>query len=93
MVLSGWALAFRKFSEDYVDAEQVAEDGEQRMWAGSFEPPWKFRADEWTTAVQDVPDSECPIKGYINSKGVRIYYAPWSRSCTRTKINTAKGER
>ena len=93
MVLSGWALAFRKFSNDYVSEEDTARQNELGLWAGTFTPPWEWRADKWTTAIQDVPDSECPIKGNINSKGERIYHAPWSRSYKRTKINTAKGER
>ena len=93
MVKSGWALAYRKFSNDYVAEEDDAKFNERGLWAGSFDTPWDFRAERWSAASQTAPDSECPIKGNINREGVRIYHAPWSRSYSRTKINTAKGER
>ena len=93
MVLSGWAVAYRKFSNDYITEEDEAKGAERGLWAGQFESPSEFRSNKWATAIQSAPDSECPIKGNINSKKVRIYHAPWSRSYNRTKINTAKGER
>lgn len=93
MVLSGWSLAYRKFSNDYIAEEDQAKSAKRGVWAGKFELPWEFRANRWGDAAENAPDSECPIKGNINSKGVRIYHAPWSRSYSRTRINNAKGER
>ena len=90
MVRSGWALAFRKYSTAYVDEEQRAQADGAGMWAGSFIPPWEFRAAKWKG--NDAPNPACPIKGNISKRG-RIYHAPWSRSYSRTRINTAKGER
>lgn len=90
MVRSGWALAFRKYSSAYVDEEDTAQAAGIGMWAGAFTPPWEFRAEKWKG--NDAPDPTCPIKGNI-SKGGRIYHTPWSRSYSRTRINTAKGER
>lgn len=43
LVSAGWALAYRQYSMDYVDEEQVAGAGRQGMWAGSFMPPWDYR--------------------------------------------------
>ena len=91
MVRSGWALAFRKYSTTYVPDEETARENNRGMWAGSFTAPWEFRAVKWKG--NDAPDPACPIKGNINGKGVRIYHTPWSRSYSRTRINTAKGER
>ena len=91
MVRSGWALAFRRYSTAYVVEEDAARTAGAGMWAGSFVPPWEFRAAKW--AGNDAPDPSCPIKGNINRKGERIYHAPWSRSYARTKVSTAKGER
>ena len=93
MVLAGWALAFRKFSDTYVAEEADAKAGGRGIWAGEFQPPWEFRSNKWQSASGDVPNSDCPIKGNINRKGIKIYHAPWSRSYKRTKINTTKGER
>lgn len=91
MVQSGWALAFRKYSTAYVGDEEAAREGNRGMWSGPFIPPWEFRAAKWKG--NDAPNPACPIKGNINRKGVRIYHTPWSRSYSRTRINTAKGER
>ena len=43
MVLNGWALAYRKYSTDYVDAEAVAEKARVGLWRGEFEKPWEWR--------------------------------------------------
>ncbi len=46
MVASGWALAYRRFSLDYVRAEQAAQQLREGMWRGKFVPPWKWRRDK-----------------------------------------------
>jgi endonuclease YncB( thermonuclease family) len=43
MVLSGWALAFRRYSVDYVDEENTAHKNHVGMWRGNFIPPWEWR--------------------------------------------------
>ncbi len=43
MVVSGWALAYRRFSLDYERAEQVAQQLRDGMWRGKFVPPWEWR--------------------------------------------------
>ena len=93
MVKTGHALAFRRFSTDYVTEELTAMEAKVGIWAGTFEAPWDFRAERWANASPDAPSSGCPIKGNINSKGERIYHTPWSKSYKRTKINEAKFER
>lgn len=93
MVRAGHALAFRRYSEDYVAQEDDARAARAGAWAGSFITPWEFRAAKWDAASQSAPDPACPIKGNINRKGVRIYHTPWSRSYERTRINVSKGER
>ncbi len=93
MVLAGHAVAYKKYSTDYVTEENQASREQRGMWAGSFEMPWNFRAKRWNTANAQVPVSGCPIKGNINRQGEKIYHAPWSNSYSRTKINTARLER
>ena len=44
MVAAGWAVAFRKYSLDYVDEEENAKRGRHGMWSGNFEMPWDWRA-------------------------------------------------
>ena len=43
LVLAGWALAYRHFSMDYVDAEDEARQAERGLWGGSFMMPWRWR--------------------------------------------------
>lgn len=44
LVSAGWALAYRRYSMDYVDAEEVARKARRGMWRGTFMKPWKWRA-------------------------------------------------
>jgi len=43
MVHEGWALAYRKYSRDYVDEELIAKDGKRGLWKGTFKRPWEWR--------------------------------------------------
>ena len=43
MVKNGWALAYRKYSRDYIDEENEAKDKKVGMWAGKFIAPWRWR--------------------------------------------------
>jgi endonuclease YncB( thermonuclease family) len=40
---AGWALAYRQFSQDYVDEERAAQGAKLGVWAGRFEAPWVWR--------------------------------------------------
>ena len=43
MVAEGWAMAYRKYSTDYVRAEILAKSRREGMWGGMFESPWEWR--------------------------------------------------
>jgi endonuclease YncB( thermonuclease family) len=43
LVAQGLALAYRRYSLDYVSAEDEARAAGRGMWVGSFEPPWEWR--------------------------------------------------
>jgi len=43
MVEQGWALAYRKYSEDYVGQETEAKASGAGVWSGEFIEPWKWR--------------------------------------------------
>ena len=42
-VRQGWALAYRRYSEDYVSAEDEAQAAKRGMWVGEFDKPWEWR--------------------------------------------------
>jgi endonuclease YncB( thermonuclease family) len=43
LVRLGWAMAYRRYSKDYISVEKEAQTAKRGMWAGEFEPPWKWR--------------------------------------------------
>lgn len=93
MVVQGLALAYRRYSNEYVLMEGVSKSAQRGMWAGKFTPPWKWRRGERLGQQQEITDKDCPIKGNINRSGERIYHLPGSRYYVQTKINIAKSER
>lgn len=88
LVSEGLAFAYRKYSLDYVSAEEQAHAARRGIWAGQFEPPERVRAAK---AAGSAAPGECAIKGNISDKG-RIYHLPGTRSYSATRINTARGE-
>lgn len=46
MVKSGLALAYREYSLDYVDDEQLARKGSIGAWSGQFVVPWEWRKNK-----------------------------------------------
>ncbi len=43
MVYTGWALAYRRYSTDYIDTEERARMAKRRLWRGKFVGPWVWR--------------------------------------------------
>ena len=43
LVARGWAFAYRKYSRDYVRAEEAARRLREGLWRHKFEMPWEWR--------------------------------------------------
>lgn len=43
MVEAGWALAYRRYSQDYIDEEDKAKRKRAGAWSGEFVEPWDYR--------------------------------------------------
>ncbi len=43
MVLEGLALAYRRYSHDYVDEEADDQAARRGIWASEFVRPWEWR--------------------------------------------------
>jgi hypothetical protein len=106
MVREGRAVAYRKYSQDFVADEAGAHAAKRGIWRSVFIVPWEWRAQRraggGVVAERPVsspsPSSEshrtgCDIKGNINSKGERIYHVPGGQSYASTLIDPARGER
>ena len=53
MVESGWALAYRRYSLEYVDEEEEAQDARVGLWRGEFVPPWELEEGRAFTVCID----------------------------------------
>ena len=93
MIAEGWALAYRKYSMDYVDHEAAAKAAGKGLWRGEFVPPWDWRRGIRLTLEAANDNRPCPIKGNIGKGGARIYHVPGGAYYSRTRINESKGER
>jgi endonuclease YncB( thermonuclease family) len=95
LVSQGWALAYRRYSMDYVGEETDANTNKHGLWAGTFTAPWDWRRGKRLAAFQQPSTSVngCEIKGNVSSKGSKIFHVPGGRYYEQTRIDEAKGER
>lgn len=92
MVYTGYAMAYRRYSTEYIPYENKARQNQHGAWKGSFVMPWEHRKSGRKVSVPP-PDSNRLIKGNINSKGRYYYHCPGDKSYANTRITEAKGER
>lgn len=88
MVQAGAAMAYRKYSSDYIGFEGDAKAEARGLWSGAVMVPSEFRQ----AAKQVAAPQGCTIKGNISAKGKRIYHMPGQRDYAATRIAPAKGE-
>jgi endonuclease YncB( thermonuclease family) len=107
MVRLGWAVAYRKYSLDYVPQEEDAHSNKRGLWSGTFAAPWDWRqairgdgfrpsgrsAGRSSISTSQVAHPGRLIKGNISSKGERIYHVPGGRCYGATRIDEDQGER
>ena len=58
MVTAGLALAYRKYSSDYVSQERDAKRAKRGLWAGEFVAPWDWRRGK-RLENKDADQSSC----------------------------------
>ena len=88
MVEGGYAVAFRKYSTDYIAAEVRAKAARRGMWAGTFTMPSDVRANARSRGAGNRTDqsrpsaalqrlvTRCVIKGNHSRRGEWIYHLP-----------------
>ncbi len=92
MVRRGMAWAFRRYSQSYVAAEEVAKLNRAGVWQSACLPAWAYRSARWQKGALQAPQG-CAIKGNISKSGARLYHMPWSDWYAQTRIEPDKGER
>ena len=93
MVSHGWAVAYRRYSTDYVSHETGAKAARRGLWRGDFVEPSRWRRGERLEAAAAGGAGDCRIKGNISRKATRINHVPGGAWYAKTRIDTAKGER
>ena len=95
MVRQGWAVAYRRYSRDYVGEEGAARSAKAGIWAGRFIEPSRWRRGDRLTVERagNPAAASCRIKDNISRKGRRIYHVPGGRYYGPTRIDGSKGER
>lgn len=101
MVGQGHAVAYRRYTEDYANAELAAKVIRNGIWAGTFQEPSEWRRAKRAGGQHSRPEtvtppskaSGCNIKDNISAGGERIYHRPGTRNYERTRINDRAGER
>ena len=43
MIMSGWAIAYRYYSKDFIKEEEIAKKNKIGIWRGTFEEPYIYR--------------------------------------------------
>jgi endonuclease YncB( thermonuclease family) len=46
MVQNGWAVAYRYYSDDFINDEKIAEKNKAGIWQGKFLDPYLFRKQQ-----------------------------------------------
>ena len=46
MVKNGWAIAYRYYSDDFINDEKIAKNNKVGIWQGKFQEPYLFRKQE-----------------------------------------------
>ena len=46
MVQNGWAVAYRYYSDDFINDEEIAEKNKAGIWQGKFQDPYLFRKQQ-----------------------------------------------
>lgn len=91
MVRQGMAIAYRRYSGRYANAEAAARAEGIGLWTSTYIQPEQYRAEG--RAPDPLPAGECRIKGNIGRSGSRIYHLPGQADYDATRINERAGER
>jgi endonuclease YncB( thermonuclease family) len=90
MARQGHALAYIKYSLDYVSDEAFAKAELAGAHSGTFEKPWEYRLTRGAAGAEAIrqntpPSPNCTIKGNVRSDGTRIYHLPSDPSYAKVK--------
>jgi hypothetical protein len=89
MVRAGFALAYRRYSNDYVDEENEARNAKRGLWAGEFTAPWDWRRESREETARPAPQSTTRPGPSVGTRGTE---PPSARCAIKGNINQ-RGDR
>jgi endonuclease YncB( thermonuclease family) len=95
MVTTGMAVAYLRYSDDYLRNYREARGKGNGIFAGEFIEPerWRGGARHPAETVNETLPRHCLIKGNISANGERIYRLPGQPNYEVMRIDPEKGER
>jgi len=70
MVENGWAVAFRRYSEQYIGQETRARNKQLGLWSGAFDMPWDWRGRKQNgRAIRPKPPTTQPPATVMGAPG------------------------
>jgi len=90
MVRSGMAVAYRRYSNDYVDEENEAKNAKRGLWAGEFTNPSEYRRENRGETPR--PSQQSPASRSAPGGGTTATQSSSSGCRIKGNINT-RGER
>ena len=82
MVEVGMALAYRHYSFEYVEQEDLAKERKQGLWSGEFIAPWNWRKGERLPQASNINEVCCKI--CKNGKACGDSCIKLSYACTKS---------
>ena len=74
LVRRGYALAYRKYSMDYVDDENAARKSQAGIWAGEFIPPWEWRRGKRLSGAGRSPTADRDCRDFSTWEEAQAFY-------------------
>jgi hypothetical protein len=90
MVVNGWAVAYRRFSLDYVEEEAEAQSARRGIWAGEFVKPWEWRRGK---RLEISASKECDVCARRHKRLLNERLLKRSEKCAIKGNINRKGER
>ena len=90
LVSSGWAFAYRKYSDDFVPHENLARQTSKGLWSGRFLFPWT-----WRECQKNLAAPVCSLESIVAAPHSRVRTPPTTNSLdvpSREKTPNAASE-
>ncbi len=75
-----------------MEQENEARAAKRDLWDAEFIPPWDWRNGA-RLAGNELPDSDCTVKGNVNREGDQIYHVKGWRDHAKVRLKPQEGDK